>query len=111
MADEFDPPSDVQRADSPDPDDAGFWFSSGPKGTVERNAARDVDAAMEVQGQSKMQREIIAQAVFDATDNKNLNPDQRRQAIKNLEGYQNRLGFRFNWDEWRRERRARGEKS
>ena len=107
MADEFDPPANEPNQQA----DESFWFASGPKGTNERAAARDVDTALELQGQSKMQRQIVAQAAYDATDNKNLSPEQKRQAIKNFKGYQDRLGVRFDWAAWRAERRARGEKS
>ena len=109
MADEFDPPDNA--ADEFGPDSPGWFTATGPRGTVERNAARDVDMAMQLQGQSRQQREIIQRATYDATDNPNLSPQQKRQAIQNLGGYEKRLGFRFDWAEWRRERRARGEKS
>lgn len=108
MADEFDPPANTsEQAD----DSESFWFATGPKGTVERAAARDVDTALELQGQSKMQREIVAKAVYDATDNKGLSPGEKRQAQKDFDGYQKRLGFRFDWAAWRAERERRGEKT
>lgn len=108
MADEFDPPAN-NNDDQADPE--AFWFASGPTGTNERAAARDVDTALQLQGQSAMQRELVAKTAFDATDNKNISPAARRQAQKDLGAYQKQLGFRFDWAAWRAERKARGEKS
>jgi hypothetical protein len=107
VADEFDPPANQDN----EADSESFWFASGPKGTNERASARDVDTALELQGQSRMQRELVAKTIYDATDNKNLSPAERRQAQKDMRGYQKQLGVRFDWAAWRAERKARGEKS
>jgi hypothetical protein len=103
MADEFDPPSSDDSA-GPDPTDSSF-FDNG------RNSARDVDSALQLQGQSRQQRALINKTVYDATDNKNLSRDERRQAQRDFAAQQKHFGFRFDWAEWRREKERRGDSS
>jgi hypothetical protein len=100
MADEFDPPDNDNITESAEQD-----FFAG------RDAARDVDLALQLRGESRQQREIIAQQVYDATDNKDLTRDQRRQAQRDMREAQRVQGWRFDWAAWRREKERRGDKT
>lgn len=101
MADEFDPPDNTTEDSADDSD--GFFAG--------RRAAEDVDTSLQLQGQSRQQRAIINQQVYDATDNPNLDREQRRQAQRDLGAVQREFKFRFDWAEWRREKERRGDKT
>lgn len=99
MADEFDPPDNDTTESAEEPPLEG------------RDAARDVDLAMQLRGESRQQRLIVQQQIYDATDNKDLSRDQRRQAQRDMREAQRVQGWRFDWAAWRREKERRGDKT